>query len=121
MNLLRRRATIGENAVEVGNQIVVGTAEGHKRRTVPLPKFLVPYLARQCERKDRDDLLFPGEDGGYLGRPHTTSGWFDKAVAAAGVPRVTPHDLRHTAASPSVSVGANVKAIQKMLGTRRLR
>lgn len=116
LNLLRRRATVDENAVEVGNQIIVGTTKGHKRRTVPLPEFLVPYLARQCERKGRDDLLFPDIDGGYLGRPHTTSGWFDKAVTAAGVPRVTPHDLRHTAASLSVNAGANVKAIQKMLG-----
>ena len=30
-----------------------------------------------------------GEDGGHLQRPHTKSGWFDKAVAASGVPRVT--------------------------------
>lgn len=33
-----------------------------------------------------------------------------------GFPRVTPHDLRHTAASLAISVGANVKAIQRMLG-----
>jgi integrase len=32
------------------------------------------------------------------------------------VPRTTPHDLRHTAASLAVSAGANVKAVQKMLG-----
>ncbi|MEN4449913.1 tyrosine-type recombinase/integrase, partial [Mycobacterium sp. SM3041] len=31
-------------------------------------------------------------------------------------PRITPHDLRHTAASLAVSAGANVKAVQKMLG-----
>lgn len=31
-------------------------------------------------------------------------------------PRVTAHDPRHTAASLAVSSGANVKAIQKMLG-----
>ena len=31
-------------------------------------------------------------------------------------PLITPHDLRHTAASLAVSAGANVKAIQKMLG-----
>jgi integrase len=29
---------------------------------------------------------------------------------------VTPHDLRHTAASLAVSAGANVKAVQRMLG-----
>jgi integrase len=32
------------------------------------------------------------------------------------VPRTTPHDLRHTAASLAVSAGANVKAVQRMLG-----
>ncbi len=32
------------------------------------------------------------------------------------MPRTTPHDLRHTAASLAVSAGANVKAVQKMLG-----
>lgn len=30
--------------------------------------------------------------------------------------RVTPHDLRHTAASLAISAGANVKVIQRMLG-----
>jgi hypothetical protein len=31
-------------------------------------------------------------------------------------PTITPHDLRHTAASLTVSAGANVKAVQRMLG-----
>ncbi|MFI8594663.1 tyrosine-type recombinase/integrase [Microbacterium sp. NPDC078428] len=31
-------------------------------------------------------------------------------------PRVTPHDLRHTAASLALSSGANIKAIQGTLG-----
>jgi len=83
---------------------------------VPLPEFLLSYLARQCEGRERDDLLFPGEDGRYLKRPHPTPGWFIKAVAESGIPRTTPHDLRHTAASLAVSAGANVKAVQKMLG-----
>ena len=48
--------------------------------------------------------------------PAPASGWFARAVAESGVPRATPHDLRHTAASLAVSAGANVKAVQKMLG-----
>ena len=87
-----------------------------KQRTVPLPEFLLPYLARQCEGRGRDDLLFPGDRRGYLRRPHPESGWFVKAVTASGVPHTTPHDLRHSAASLAVSAGANVKAVQKMLG-----
>jgi integrase len=34
-------------------------------------------------------------------------------------PSITPHDLRHTAASLAVSAGANVKAVQRMLGHAR--
>jgi integrase len=41
---------------------------------------------------------------------------FDPAVHTAGLTDVTPHDLRHTAASLAVSAGANVKAVQRMLG-----
>ena len=116
LDMLRRRASISENAVQSGAQIHVGTPKAHKQRTVPLPEFLLTYLARQCEGRGRDDLLFPGDDSGHLRRPHPESGWFAKAVAESNIPRTTPHDLRHTAASLAVSAGANVKAVQKMLG-----
>ncbi|SKL44441.1 Putative integrase [Mycobacteroides abscessus subsp. massiliense] len=116
LDMLRKRAKVTENAVQSAGEIHVGTPKAHKQRTVPLPEFLLPYLATQCEGKARDGLLWPGEDGKHLRRPHPTSGWFSKAVAASRVPRMTPHDLRHTAASLAVSAGANVKAVQKMLG-----
>jgi len=29
---------------------------------------------------------------------------------------LTPHELRHTVASLAVSVGANIKSVQRMLG-----
>ena len=114
--MLRRRAAVSENAVQVRGKIHVGTTKPHKNRTVPLPAFLLPYLARQCEGKGRDDLLFADGDGQYPLQPHTKSGWLDRAVVAAGIPRVTLHDLRHTSASLAVSAGANVKAVQRMLG-----
>ncbi len=37
-------------------------------------------------------------------------------LKAAAVPRVPPHELRHTAASRAVSAAANVKAVQRVLG-----
>jgi len=117
LDLLRRRVVVVENAVQVGATMHVGTPKSHKLRTVPLPEFLLPYLARQCEGKGRTDLLFPGRPAGdYLRRPRARSGWWDKAVRVAGLPRLTPHELRHTAASLAVSAGANVKAVQRMLG-----
>jgi hypothetical protein len=41
---------------------------------------------------------------------------FDPAAEKAGLPGLTPHELRHTAASLAVAAGANVKAVQQMLG-----
>ena len=116
LDMLRKRAAVSENAVQSGKKMFVGAPKGHKRRTVPLPAFLLPYLGRQCEAKAREALLWSSADGSHLRRPHPTSGWFAKAVTTSRVPRVTPHDLRHTAASLAVSAGANVKAVQRMLG-----
>ena len=41
---------------------------------------------------------------------------FDKAASESNLCHQIPHELRHTAASLAVSAGANVKAVQKMLG-----
>jgi integrase len=99
LGLLRNRATVSENAVQVGAKVFMGATKGSKQRTVPLPEFLLPCLARQCEDKGRDEPLFPGNDCRHLHRPDTGSRWFDKAVIKYGVAPTTPHDLRHTAAS----------------------
>ena len=66
-----------------------------------------------------DDAVDQAETGGHLHRPNTsinTTSWFLRALAAAGLERMTIHDLRHTAASLAISSGANVKAVQRMLG-----
>ena len=40
-----------------------------------------------------------------------------KAAAAAGVPtRVTPHMLRHTAATQLIEAGVDIRYIQRLLG-----
>jgi Phage integrase family len=41
---------------------------------------------------------------------------FDPAVEAVGLSGLAPSDLRHTAASLAIAAGANVKAVQRMLG-----
>lgn len=119
LDMLKRRFLVTENAIEVGSRIVVGTPKNHKRRSVPFPRFLAEMLAQQCAGKHRDDLVFAREDGGYLrsARVHEDNmSWFPGVVRRSGIPRITPHDLRHSAASCAVSAGANVKAVQKMLG-----
>jgi integrase len=66
-------------------------------------------------------LLWPSASGGYLGPPAGNKSWLPGAVARcqkadSTFPRVTAHDLRHTAASLAISSGANPKVVQRMLG-----
>ena len=41
---------------------------------------------------------------------------FNRAAEDAGLAGLTPYELRHTAASLAIKAGANVKAVQRMLG-----
>lgn len=115
LDLLRRRLIVSRNAVEVGATVVVGSTKSSKDRSIPVPRFLVEDLAVLCEGRERHELVFPGTGGDFMRRPRQRS-WFRTAAKAAGVPELTPHDLRHTAASLAVSAGAHVKAVQRMLG-----
>lgn len=120
LDLLRGRASVEENAVMVNSTVVLGTPKSHKHRSVPVPSFVVESLRLRIRLRHRDDFLF-GKGASPLRLPNSKDGWFAGAVRRAqaadeNFPRVTPHDLRHTAASLAVSAGANVKAIQRMLG-----
>lgn len=42
--------------------------------------------------------------------------WLQKALREADLDYLSPHDLRHTAASLAIQSGASVKAVQRMLG-----
>jgi integrase len=64
-----------------------------------------------------DWLVFPGNDNrnNFL-KDADYRAVFDKAAARIGVKGLTPHELRHTCASLSIQAGANVKAVQRLLG-----
>lgn len=116
---LRRRLNVVENAVAIGGIVHVGTPKSHETRSVPFPAFLAEAIARLCEGKRPADLVFDAETGGHMRRPNTsnnTTSWFLRALADVGLERMTIHDLRHTVASLAISSGANVKAVQRMLG-----
>lgn len=101
-------------------------------RSVAIPtevtELLAPVVAAQ---RDPVGLLWSRPEGSPI-RPPTTTHWFSKAVGrciAASVPvdedgtpgpatfpRVTAHQLRHTAASLMIASGAHVKTIQRQLG-----
>ena len=80
-------------------------------------KPVADALREVVKGKQPDDLLFLSTKGGYMppqGQRHNN--WYGRALEESGVPSLTCHDLRHTAASIAVHSGANVKVVQRMLG-----
>ncbi|WP_259349309.1 site-specific integrase [Rhodococcus sp. UFZ-B548] len=135
--MLRRRVHVTRAVVEVKGALVWGSPKTHERRSVPFPKFLVPLLAARMVGKGRNELVFTSTEGAVL----RVSTWRPRVFKPAVVrlqerateqrnqeelefdhattpefPTVTPHDMRHTAASLAISAGANVKSVQTMLG-----
>lgn len=92
------------------------TPKDHERRAVPLPPFLVDELKSLVVGRDPEELVFTAPRGGPLRYHNFRNRAFDLAVKAAGVPTITPHKLRHTAASLAIAAGADVKVVQTMLG-----
>lgn len=118
---------VHENAVWVGSQLRVDTLKNGDDRVVPFPRSLLSERLRaRCAGKDSKALVFerPGaiNDGtaltqaDYMRNPDPHDGWFEYSVRDAGLPRMTLHDLRHTAVSLAVSSGANIKAVQRIAG-----
>lgn len=119
VNLRTQRITVLRSATQVGSDFKVGTPKNGRTRSVVFPKLLTAALRREMHGKEPCDLLFPGVDGGYMRHvktPTKKGNWFNAACRAAGIPSMTVHDLRHTAASLMVRSGANVKAVQNQLG-----
>jgi integrase len=121
LDLTRRRVLVQSNAVRVGGHIVIGSPKGYEMRSVPFPAFLEALLTKQIAGKQRNQLVF-GDGNIYLATPTHGDGWFAGArkrarLTDSSIPvGLTLHDLRHTAASLAISAGANVKAVQRMLG-----
>jgi integrase len=116
VDLLRRRLTVAESVTEVRGRLVWGTPKSHATRSVPIPRSVVEMLTQSMAGKGSDDLVFTTWRGKPLRNLNFRRDVFDRASMDAGLEGLTPHELRHTAASLAVSAGANVKAVQAMLG-----
>ena len=119
-DMLRRRVNVSRSVTESGG-LVWSTPKTWERRSVPFPAALADELAALMVGKGRDELVFTDLRGGVLRNSNWRARVFEPAVqkcqkADESFPSITPHDLRHTAASLAVSAGANVKAVQRMLG-----
>lgn len=107
---LRRGELIGLTWRDVDDRVgIVRVGRGKTRaavRSVPLPSFALEALLR-CERR-------PGPIWPFS--PSYVSRHFQELCRAAGVPVLTMHSTRHTAASLMLDAGVPIEVIRSILG-----
>jgi integrase/recombinase XerD len=110
--------------VDLEDRLAKVTGKGSRQRLVPLGtkaveaiRFWLPDRMELVSRKTPGDPLFINLRGGRLSR----QGMFEivkKHASRAGIERkrVSPHVLRHSAATHMVEAGADLRTVQEMLG-----
>ena len=117
-----RTISIRRSVTLVDNAFVIGSPKNGKGRTVSLPAYVADLLVAG----QPDALVFPDTAGKHMRGTNVRRRWWADAVEAAELfPRTVGettvydfklHELRHTAASLAIQAGANIKALQNMLG-----
>ena len=117
LDFVRGRLDVHTTMVEVDGCMEESSPKDYEERSIPVPEFILEQLSIHVDGKSPDDHVFVSSKSGSVLRNRTfRRGWFNDAAEQIGIPGLTPHELRHTCASLAVSAGANVKALQRMLG-----
>lgn len=98
--------------------------KGKKERLVPISKSAVEEITRyrlatrnlMSVYKGDDDILFLNRRGERLSRVMIFTIIKDLAMRAGITKNISPHTFRHSFASHLVEGGANLRAVQEMLG-----
>ena len=99
------------------------TGKGSKQRLVPLgepaAKAIRLYLDRRRTArisKQAEDILFLNDRGGKLSRVSVFKMVKAQAAAAGITKKISPHTFRHSFATHLIENGADLRAVQQMLG-----
>lgn len=107
------RMQVARSVTFVNGHAVVGSPKNGKDRTVALPATVAALLTLG----QGDELVFPDTTGGWMRASNVRRRWWARALADADLPTdFKIHELRHTSASLAIRAGANIKALQNMLG-----
>lgn len=119
LDLMRNRAQVTQTwTLDRDGKRVLGPPKTHEKRAVPLPRFLATELRDLIAGQRQDAPVFRTPTGEALNAHNWRNRVFNLAAHDADLDGtgLTPHKLRHTAASAAIAAGADVKVVQLMLG-----
>ena len=116
VDVSKRTLTVSKSVSEVDGRRLITAPKSGKTRTLVLPQATLTRISHLIEGRDTTDLLFTTRTGSPILHGNFYNRVWRPAVTTAGLNPLRIHDLRHTAASLAVASGANVKAVQAMLG-----
>ncbi|MGE5763266.1 MAG: tyrosine-type recombinase/integrase [Mycobacterium leprae] len=96
VDLLLARLDIAENIPDGCDEAQTVAPKSHKRRVVPIPRFVADELAPVVAGRRLDELVFPNTAGGLLDNSNFRRHIFDPAARALGLAPLT----RTTSATP---------------------
>jgi integrase len=99
-----------------GRAAIIRTSKNGEPRAIPLSKRALEAVAKAMSITEN---VF-GEKGGWQLRVANLEYNFRAAVKRAGLKDLRFHDLRHTFATRLVQSGADIYAVQRLLGHKSL-
>ncbi len=115
--------TLTVNAVNWQVGCLTATGKGRKERIVPIGKTAIAILRRYMEesrplllKEKKTDVLFVNRRGGGLTRQALWKTIRKYALLAGIQKKVHPHTFRHSFATHLLEGGADLRAVQVMLG-----
>jgi integrase/recombinase XerD len=108
--------------IHYGEGFVIVTGKGNKQRLVPVSSKALKEI--DIYKKDRDrlpvikdrNILFLNRRGARLTRAMIFTIIKDLAAKAGIIKNISPHTFRHSFATHMIEAGADLRAVQEMLG-----
>ena len=106
--------------IDSRRMVVRVLGKGQKERLVPLSAKLLEELRAYWRQARPTRWMFPGKDHRQPLNATTVQKACQRACRAAGLPRITPHTLRHCHATHLLEAGVDTRTIQALLGHHRI-
>ncbi|MBW3093617.1 tyrosine recombinase XerC [Bifidobacterium sp. 82T10] len=115
------------NDLDFSHRTLKVTGKGNKQRVVPFGAPAAAALIAWLERGRPQVIAAAGERALFLGArgrridQRVVRGVVHRLAREAGVPDISPHALRHSAATHLLDGGADLREVQEMLGHSSLK